>query len=106
MSQCSAINTARLNQYVRMLSRDDFLQYEYALWHDPLIRIPELKEHKMKEFKKWYKVNGPSLYPGGAEPAWKAALEMIKDIAINADGPEHNAYYEVLDALDKELGTK
>ena len=74
----------------------------------------------MKEFEKWdgaenrcrkceveqsmcNMVNDSIACKAIRKEAWKAALEMIRDVAINADGPEHNCYYEILDALDKEL---
>ena len=36
--------------------------------------------------------------------AWKAALELIRETGDNAQGPEHNCYYEIMDVIDKELG--
>ena len=34
---------------------------------------------------------------------WKAALEWVKNVDNNADGPEHNAYYTIMDAVEDEL---
>lgn len=58
----------------------------------------------MKEFKKWYKENGPSLYPGGASAAWKAALEWVYDLYQHkSNNPE---LFEELIKKELELDDK
>ena len=69
----------------------------------------------MQQFKKWNKIHHINDVRLLTEPdinikekqrrkGWKAALEMVQSVGEQAGGPEHNCYYEMMDAIDKELG--
>lgn len=60
----------------------------------------------MEQFEKWLEENVHSnwTWQEDAKEAWIAVLKMIQGVGESANGPEHNCYYEIMDAIDKELG--
>ena len=62
---------------------------------------------KMEQFEKWRKTRPDlhiAVFAGNARDGWEAALKMIRGVGEESCGPEPNCYYEIMDAIDKELG--